>query len=82
MKTVRVILNAHLDPVWLWPWQAGLDAALATCRSACDMLDRNPNVYFTQGEAWVHREVERADRHALQFHRPPVIADLTRGMRR
>jgi len=34
MITVHMIFNAHLDPVWLWPWQAGLDEALATWRSA------------------------------------------------
>ncbi|MBA3684010.1 MAG: alpha-mannosidase, partial [Planctomycetes bacterium] len=61
MATVHLILNAHLDPIWLWPWQAGLDAALATCRSACERLDAHPDVRFTQGEAWLYREVERAD---------------------
>ncbi len=27
---VHMIGNAHIDPVWLWPWQAGADEALAT----------------------------------------------------
>lgn len=61
MVTVHLILHAHLDPIWLWPWQSGLDEALATCRSACDRLDRNPDACFTQGEAWVHREIEGHD---------------------
>ena len=34
--TIHMVANAHLDPVWLWPWQTGADEALATCRSACD----------------------------------------------
>ena len=25
MKTVHLVFNAHLDPIWLWPWEAGLD---------------------------------------------------------
>ena len=26
---VHMVANAHIDPVWLWPWQAGADEALA-----------------------------------------------------
>jgi alpha-mannosidase len=62
MKTiVHVVFHAHLDPVWLWPWTAGIDEALATCRSACERLDANPDAIFTQGEAWVYDVVERTD---------------------
>ena len=25
----HMIGQAHLDPVWLWPWQAGLDEVLS-----------------------------------------------------
>lgn len=61
MITVHLILNAHIDPVWLWPWQAGLDETIATCRSACDRLDANPDIIFTRGEAWAYRMVEEID---------------------
>ena len=61
MKTLHIIFNAHLDPIWLWPWQAGLDEALATCRSACDRLDANPDIVFNRGEAWVYEQIERVD---------------------
>jgi alpha-mannosidase len=61
MKTIHLIFNAHLDPVWLWPWQAGLDEALATCRSACDRLDAHPDLYFSRNEAWVYEQVEKLD---------------------
>ena len=59
--TVHMIGNAHLDPVWLWPWQRGADEAVATCRSACDILDDYPDVVFTRGEAWVHEQVRLLD---------------------
>ncbi|HEY3323708.1 MAG TPA: hypothetical protein VGP72_24855 [Planctomycetota bacterium] len=59
MKTIHVILNAHIDPIWLWPWQSGLDAALATCRSACERLEKHPDIFFSQGEAWVYQQIER-----------------------
>ena len=63
MKTITIhaIFSAHLDPVWMWPWTAGLDEALATSRSACDRLDAHPELFYTQGEAWVLAMVERAD---------------------
>jgi alpha-mannosidase len=61
VKTIHLIFQAHLDPVWLWPWQAGLDEALATCRSACDRLDNHPDLIFTRGEAWVYQQIERVD---------------------
>jgi len=61
MKTIHIIFNAHIDPIWLWPWQSGLDECLATCRSACDRLDANPDIIFTRGEAWVYEQIERLD---------------------
>jgi alpha-mannosidase len=61
MITVHIVLNAHLDPVWMWPWQAGLDEALATCRSACDRLDAHPEAIFTRNEAWIYKQIERTD---------------------
>ncbi len=61
MKTIHLVFNAHLDPIWLWPWHAGLDAALATCRSACDRLDAHPDLTFARGEAWVYEQIERVD---------------------
>ncbi|HLK25480.1 MAG TPA: glycoside hydrolase family 38 C-terminal domain-containing protein [Caulobacteraceae bacterium] len=61
MITVHLVLNAHIDPAWLWPWQAGLDEVVATCRSACERLDANPDIVFTRGEAWAYDAVERID---------------------
>ncbi|QYM80365.1 hypothetical protein K0B96_07080 [Horticoccus luteus] len=61
MRTVHLIFNAHLDPVWLWPWTAGVDETLNTCVSMCDFLDRHPDVIFTRGEAWVYEQVRRHD---------------------
>jgi alpha-mannosidase len=61
MTTIHVILQAHIDPIWLWPWQAGLDSLLATLRSACDRLDAHPDIYFSHGEAWTYWQVEQVD---------------------
>ena len=59
--TVHVVFHAHLDPVWMWPWTAGLDEALGTARSACDRLDESPRLFYTQGEAWTLQMAEKAD---------------------
>ncbi len=61
MITIHIILQSHIDPVWLWPWQSGLDMALGTCRTACDLLDRHPDIVFTRGEAWIYQMIERTD---------------------
>lgn len=68
-----MIGNAHLDPVWLWDWPVGVDEALATCRTACDLLDEYPDLYITRGEAWVHLQIQKLDPEL--FAR---IADFTR----
>ncbi len=59
--TVHLIFNSHIDPVWLWPWTAGVDEILATCRSACNRLDAHPDLIFSRGEAWAYRMVEWLD---------------------
>jgi alpha-mannosidase len=56
-----MIGNAHVDPVWLWSWPAGVDEALATFRAAADRCDEYPEFVFTRGEAWLYRWVERID---------------------
>ncbi|RYG33677.1 hypothetical protein EON81_17575, partial [bacterium] len=61
MKTIHVLFSAHIDPVWLWPWQSGLGEIFATCRSACDRLDAHPDIFFTRGESWVYEQIERLD---------------------
>lgn len=58
---VHIICNAHLDPVWYWPWQAGLDEIIATCRTMCNLLDKNEDVIFTANEAWRYSEIEDID---------------------
>ncbi|MFI5356709.1 MAG: glycoside hydrolase family 38 C-terminal domain-containing protein [Opitutales bacterium] len=61
MRTVHIVFNAHIDPVWLWPWTAGVDEALNTCYTMCNTLDRHPDIIFTRGEAWVYEQVRRHD---------------------
>jgi len=74
MTTIHLILNSHIDPVWLWPWQSGLDMILGTFRSACERLDRHPDIVFTFGGAWALHKVEQTDPRLFERIRRHVLA--------
>ena len=38
---LTMIGNAHLDPAWMWEWGEGVEAFIATCRSALERIARN-----------------------------------------
>lgn len=63
---VHIILNSHLDPVWLWTWPQGVDEVLATARTACDLLDDYPEIYITRGEAWFYKVILEYDPELFQ----------------
>ena len=67
-----MIGNAHIDPVWLWNWQAGVDEALATFRSAADRCDDYPEFIYTRGEAWLYEQVEKLDPQLFARVKPLV----------
>ncbi len=56
---IHMIGNAHIDPVWLWRCQEGVDEALASFRSAADRCDEYPEFIYTRGEAWLYENVAR-----------------------
>jgi alpha-mannosidase len=74
MTTVHMVGNAHLDPVWLWRWPAGAGEALASCRTACDILDEEPEAVFARGDAWLYEQVEALDPGLFQRIRAHVAA--------
>ena len=45
--TVHMVGNAHLDVVWLWPWQEGYQETRATFAAILDRLDEYPDFVFT-----------------------------------
>ena len=45
--TLHMIGNAHLDPVWLWPWQEGFHEAKSTFRSVLDLMREVDDFLFT-----------------------------------
>ncbi len=44
---LHMIGNAHIDAVWLWPWQEGYQEARATFRAALDRIEEYPEYVFT-----------------------------------
>lgn len=42
-----MIGNAHIDAVWLWPWQEGYQEARATFRAALQRIDEYPDFVFS-----------------------------------
>ena len=60
-KTIRLIGNAHLDPIWLWRWQEGCSEVLQTFRSALDRLNEYDDFVFTCSSAAYYKWVEDID---------------------
>jgi alpha-mannosidase len=60
-RHVHMIGNAHLDPVWLWPWQEGYQEARATFASAIDRMDEYPDFVFTCDQMVQLSWVEESD---------------------
>lgn len=60
-RTLHMIGNAHLDPVWLWPWQEGYQEARATFSSALDRMEEYPDFIFTCDQIVLLSWVEEQD---------------------
>ena len=55
---VHLICNAHLDPVWKWPWEEGAREAVSTFRTAVDLLHEFPEFIFNHNESVPYEWVE------------------------
>ena len=60
-RTLHMIGNAHLDPVWLWPWQEGYQEARATFWSAIHRMDEYPDFIFNCNQIVLLTWVEESD---------------------
>ncbi len=67
-KTLYLIGNAHLDPVWLWDWREGMNEGIATCRAMVNLLREFPDFCFIRGEAAIYAYIER--------HAPALFAEI------
>ena len=58
---LHLIPNAHLDPVWLWPWRDGAAETLTTMQSAVDRLGETADLTFVRSSANAWRWVAEQD---------------------
>ncbi len=60
-RTLHMVGHAHLDPVWLWPWQEGYQEARATFWSAIHRMQEYPDFIFTCNQVVLLSWVEESD---------------------
>ena len=60
-KTLHMIGNAHIDPVWLWQWPEGLHEVKSTFRSALDRMNEYDDFVFVSSSAAFYEWVEKSD---------------------
>jgi alpha-mannosidase len=58
---LHMIGNAHIDPVWLWPWQEGFHEVKASFRSALDRMNEYDDFIFVASSAAFYEWVEKSD---------------------
>ena len=61
VKQIHLIGNAHIDIMWLWDWNEGIQTIRSTFSSALDRIDENELFIFTSACAYYYQVVERAD---------------------
>lgn len=57
----HMIGQAHIDPVWLWPWSEGISVVHSTFRSALDRMNESPDFCFTASSAQFYHWVAEND---------------------
>lgn len=67
-KTIHLVCNAHLDPVWQWTWEDGLAEAISTFRIAADFCDAHPDFVFNHNESILYEWIKE--------HEPTLFARI------
>jgi alpha-mannosidase len=57
-KTIHLLCNAHIDPVWLWEWEEGAAEAISTFRTAADLCEEFDGFIFNHNEVTLYKWVE------------------------
>jgi alpha-mannosidase len=68
----HMIGQAHIDPVWLWPWSEGISVVHSTFRSALDRMNETPDFCFTASSAQFYQWVSENDPSMLEEIRKRV----------
>jgi alpha-mannosidase len=68
----HLIGQAHIDPVWLWPWPEGIAVVHSTFRSALDRMNETPDFTFTASSAQFYQWIAENDPAMLEEIRKRV----------
>lgn len=60
-KSLHLVCNAHLDPVWLWEWEEGAGEALSTFRTAARLCREFEEFVFCHNESLLYQWVKDYD---------------------
>ncbi len=69
---IHMIGNAHIDPVWLWPWSEGISVVHSTFQSALDRMKETTDFTFTASSAQFYEWVAENDPKMLSEIRKRV----------
>ena len=64
--TAALFGHAHIDMVWLWPEWVADEKAVHSFATVCRLLERYPEVRFTQSMPAIYRRVEEASPDSLR----------------
>ena len=65
-RTLHLVCNAHIDPVWLWNWEEGLAETLSTFRIAAGFCTQSEGFVFCHNEALLYQWVEEYEPKLFQ----------------
>lgn len=69
---IHMIANAHIDAMWLWPWQEGASIVMSTFRSVLQQMRENPDFTYTASAAQYYEWVAETDPKMLEEIRQRV----------
>ncbi len=64
-KTLHMVANAHIDPVWLWMAAEGRQEVIDTCRSALERMEETDEFVFCRSSAATYQWLETAAPHVF-----------------
>lgn len=71
-KVLHMIGNSHIDPVWFWQWQEGMQEVRATFASALERMKEFPDFKYTATSAAFFAYLEQIDPDLLSQIRQRV----------
>ena len=71
-KVLHMIGNSHIDPVWFWQWEEGMQEVRATFASALDRMKEFPDFRYTATSSAFFAYLEQTDPEMLEEIRARV----------